>query len=98
VVVFVALLVAFGAGIWGAVIRPPAWEVRGQIVARPAADRILVRHDRVAGLGMEAMDLMAIATDPALLDASGAGPGDRVRLGVRRVGDRLVLIRVERLR
>ena len=97
-VVFVALLMAFGAGIWGAVIRPPAWEVRGQIVARPAADLILVRHDAVPGLGMEPMELMAIATDPGLIDASGAGPGDRVRLGVRRVGDRLVLIRAERLR
>jgi hypothetical protein len=92
------LLAAFGAGIWGTVLRPAAYEVRGEIVARPAAHLILVRHEAVAGLGMEAMELMAIAADPALLDASGASPGDRVRLGVRSAGDQLVLIRIERLR
>jgi hypothetical protein len=97
-VLFAALLAAFGAGIWGTVMRPPAYEVRGELVARPAADLILVRHQAVTGLGMAAMDLMAVEADPALLDASGARPGDRVRLGVRPAGDRLVLIRIERLR
>jgi len=91
------LLAAFAAGIWGTVIRPPAYEVRGIIVARPASDMLLVRHDAVAGLGMNAMDLMAISARPELLDPVGPRPGDRVKLAVRQQGDKLVLIRIEKL-
>jgi len=71
--------------------------VRGTIVARPAPDLVLVSHDAVRGLGMGAMELMAIAAEPALLDAVGPTPGDRVRLAVRATGDRLVLLRIERI-
>jgi len=72
--------------------------VRGELVARSSVDTILVRHDPIAALGMGAMELMAIVGDPALLDASGARVGDRVRLAVRPVDDRLILVRIERLR
>jgi len=91
------LLAAFAAGIWGTVIRPAAYEVRGTIVARPAPDMLLVRHDPVAALGMNAMELMAISASPALLDPVGPRPGDRVRLAVRQQDDQLVLIRIEKL-
>jgi len=91
------LLAAFAAGIWGTVIRPPAYEVRGTIVARPAPDMLLVRHDPVAALGMNAMELMAISASPALLDPVGPRPGDRVKLAVRQRDDQLVLIRIEKL-
>ena len=91
------LLAAFAAGIWGTVIRPAAYEVRGTIVARPAPDMLLVRHEPVAALGMNAMELMAISADPALLGPVGPSPGDRVKLAVRRRDDRLVLIRIEKL-
>ena len=91
------LLTAFAAGIWGTVIRPAAYEVRGTIVARPAPDMLLVRHEPVAALGMNAMELMAISASPALLDPVGPGPGDRVKLAVRQRDDQLVLIRIEKL-
>jgi len=91
------LLAAFAAGIWGTVIRPAAYEVRGTIVARPAPDMLLVRHDPVAALGMNAMELMAISASPALLDPVGPRPGDRVKLAVRQRDDQLVLIRIEKL-
>lgn len=78
-------------------IRPPAYEVRGVIVARPAANLLLVRHEPVAALGMEAMELMAVIADPAQLDAADPRPGERVRLAVRRADDQLVLIRLDRL-
>ena len=94
---FVALLAAFAAGIWGTVLRPAAYEVRGTIAARPASNLILVNHDPVAGLGRGAMELMAVFAEPALLDAAGPKPGDRVRLAVRPAGDRLVLLRIEKL-
>jgi hypothetical protein len=91
------LLAAFAAGIWGTVIRPAAYEVRGTIVARPASDMLLVRHEPVAGLGMNAMELMAISASPALLDPVDPRPGDRVRLAVRQRDTQLVLIRIEKL-
>ncbi len=94
---FAVLLGAFAVGIWGTVVRPPAWEVRGEVVARPAPDMILVRHPAVAALGMEAMETMAVLAEPARLDAAGVRPGDRVRMAVRRRGDEVVLIRIAKL-
>jgi Cu/Ag efflux protein CusF len=93
----VTLLAAFAAGIWGTVLRPAAYEVRGSIVARPAPDLLVVSHDAVQGLGMGAMELMAITAEPALLDAVGPKPGDRVKLAVRPQDDQIVLLRIERI-
>lgn len=90
-------MVAFAAALWATVLRPPAYEVRGQITARPAANLILVRHDAVPALGMTPMELMAVFSDPALLDAAGVGPGDRVRLAVRRQDNDLILLRIEKI-
>jgi hypothetical protein len=92
------LLVAFAAGIWGTVIHPAAFEVRGTIVARPASDMLLVRHDPVAALGMNAMELMAVSASPALLDPVDPRPGDRVKLAVRQRDAQFILIRIEKLR
>lgn len=92
------MLAALAVGIWGTVVRPPAYEVRGDVVARPSANLILVRHAAVPGLGMAPMELMAVFADPGLLDGAGVGPGARVRLAVRQQDDRIVLLRVEVLR
>ena len=88
---------AFAAALWATVIRPVAYEVRGEIVARPATNLILVRHDSAPALGMSSMELMAIFSDPTLLDAFNPTPGDRVRLAVRRKNDELTLLRIEKL-
>lgn len=93
---FAALLVLFAAGIWGTLLRPPAYEIRGSFVARPASDLILVRHDPVPGLGMGAMELMTIFADPSQLDGVVLVPGDQVRLSVRQTDDRLILLRIEK--
>ena len=90
-------MVAFAAALWATVLRPPAYEVRGQIAARPAVNLILVRHEAVPALGMTPMDLMAVFSDPALLDKAGVRPGDRVRLAVRRKDNDLTLLRIEKL-
>ena len=92
------LLAAFAAGLWGTVLRPSAYELRGEIVARAAPDMILVRHDAVGALGMGAMDLMAVFATPADLDIADPRPGDRVRLAVRPQADRLLLVRIEKLK
>jgi len=67
-------------------------------VARPAPDLLLVRHEAVAPLGMDAMELMAISAAPDLLDPVAPAPGDRVKLAVRQEREQLVLLRIEKLR
>jgi Cu/Ag efflux protein CusF len=59
---------------------------------------ILVRHDPSAGLGMGAMEMMAVVGDPAMLDRANVRPGDRVRLAVKPVGDEVRLLRIEKTR
>ena len=88
---------AFAAALWATVIRPPAYEVRGTVVARPASNLLLVNHAPVTGLGMGAMEMMAVFADPAQLDAVQVAPGDRVRLAVRANADEVVLLRIEKL-
>ncbi len=93
---FAGLLIAFAAGLWGTILRPAAYEVQGEFVARATPDLILVRHETVAVLGMSAMEQMAVSVAPAQVDALGLKPGDRLRLAVRQEDDRLVLLRIER--
>jgi hypothetical protein len=80
------------------VLRPSAYEVRGDVVARPAANLLLVRHEAIGALGMAPMELMAVVADPAALDASGVRAGDRVRLAVRPRDGEIELIRIEVVR
>ena len=87
---------AFAAALWGTIISPRAYEVRGEVIARPTPDLLLVRHQAIAPLGMKAMELMAVSAEPAQLDAAAVRPGDRVRLAVRQRDDRLVLIRIQK--
>lgn len=98
VVLFVVLVGLFAAGLWGTVVRPAAYEVRGEVVARAAPDLILVRHQPVSGLGMGAMEMMAVRGSAATLDAARVSPGDRVRLAVRQDGDAVTLVWIERMR
>jgi Cu/Ag efflux protein CusF len=83
-------------GLWGTILRPAAYEVRGEFVARAAPDLILVRHETLAVLGMSAMEQMAISVTPAQVDPLALKPGDQLRLAVRQDGERLVLVRIER--
>ncbi|HXH81657.1 MAG TPA: hypothetical protein VNN07_01870 [Candidatus Tectomicrobia bacterium] len=91
-------MAALAAGLWGTIIRPAAYEVRGAFVARGAPDLILIRHEAVAGLGMTAMEQMGVEVRPEQVDPLRLTPGDRVRLAVRREGDRIVLVWIERER
>jgi Cu/Ag efflux protein CusF len=58
---------------------------------------ILVRHEAVAALGMQAMELMAITGDPAVIDGAGVRTGDQVRVAVRPRGNEILLIQIRRL-
>jgi hypothetical protein len=96
VLLFVALVVLFAAGLWGTIVRPPAYEVRGEVVARAAPDLLLVRHQAISALGMASMEMMAVRGAPGTLDAARLSPGDRVRLAVRPQGDEIQLVWVAR--
>ena len=93
---FVVLLAGFAVGIWGTVLRPPAYEVRGTLVARPAPTMLIVRHDEIPALGMRAMELMTVQAEPSIVDRAGVEPGARVRLGVRQRDNDLTLLWIER--
>jgi len=94
---FVVLLLAFAAGIWGTVLRPPAYEVKGEVVARAGPALLIVRHEAVSALGMAAMELMTVEGEPAIFDATPLVAGDRVRLAVRADGDRVRVVWIEKL-
>jgi Cu/Ag efflux protein CusF len=94
---FVVLLVAFAVGLWGTILRPAAYEVTGEVIGRPAANLILIRHDPVQALGMSAMALMAVFGEAQQIDAAALKPGDRVRLTVRSVDGQLTLLRITKL-
>lgn len=98
VVLFVVLVGLFAAGLWGTVVRPAAYEVRGEVVARAAPDLLLIRHQPVSTLGMGAMEMMAVRGAAATLDAAQVAPGDRVRLAVRQQGDDVSLVWIEKTR
>jgi hypothetical protein len=98
VALFVVLVAAFGVGLWGTVVRPAAYEVTGEFLARPAANLILVRHAAVQAVGMGAMELMAVFGEPAQIDVAAPVPGNRVRLAVRSVDGQLTLLRIEVIR
>ena len=93
---FVALVVVFAAGLWGTVVRPPAYEVRGEVVARAGPDLLLIRHQAVTALGMGSMEMMAVRAAPAMLDEAQLSRGDRVRLAVRPQGEDVHLIWIKR--
>jgi hypothetical protein len=79
-------------------VRPAAYEVRGELVARAAPDLVLIRHQAVTGLGMGPMEMMAVHGEPAALDAARLTPGQRVRLAVRQDGDTVRLVWIEVVR
>jgi len=93
---FALLVVLFAAGLWGTVVRPAAYEVRGEVVARAAPELLLIRHQAVSALGMGPMELMAVRGTPSMLDAAAVKQGERVRLAVRPSGDELTLVWIEK--
>jgi Cu/Ag efflux protein CusF len=71
------------------------WTVRGIVRAVvPQLGAIYLTHEAMPGL-MEAMTMGFEAADRKLLN--GLAPGDHVRFTVRRDGERLVLVSIEKL-
>lgn len=99
---FCLLLVAFAAGIWGSyrAVFPAKglYRVTGIFQSRAGETLILVTHDAVPGL-MEEMGSMAFFVESrAMLDEARLEPGDRIRLTVRQVPDRLLVVEIRKIR
>ena len=72
-----------------------SWTVRGIVRAVvPQGGTVFLTHEAMPGL-MEAMTMGFEAEDPTILN--GLTPGDPVRFTVRKDGERLVLVSIEKL-
>ena len=72
-----------------------SWTVRGIVRSViPQLGAVFLTHEAMPGL-MEAMTMGFEAQDRKILD--GLAPGDLVRFTVRRDGERLVLVAIEKL-
>ncbi len=81
----------------GTVARPPAqgtWSAHGIVRAiAPEINRIFIDHGDIPGF-MEAMTMAFEPEDPNILN--GLSPGDQVRFTLRRKGERLILVGIEK--
>src|SRR5262249_50472497 len=99
---FMLLLAGFAAGIWGSYrgVFPAKglYRVTGIFESRAGDTLVVVRHDAVPGL-MEEMNSMAfVAESKDLLDRSDLHPGQRVRLTVRQLPDKLLIVGIQKIR
>ena len=97
------LLLGFALGIWGTyrAVYPEKGVHRLTVVfqARAGDTGILVGHEAVPVLSMGSMELMAFDVESKpLLDQAGLEPGDRVRLTIRQTPDRLLVVKIDKLR
>jgi len=75
---------------------PQSWTVRGIVRSViPKLGAVFLTHEALPGL-MDAMTMGFEAEDPKILD--GLAPGDFVRFTVRRDGEKLVLVMIEKTR
>jgi len=73
---------------------PEAWTVRGIVrMVLPNVGGVFLTHEAIPGV-MPAMTMGFEAETPKLLD--GLQPGDRVRFTLRRRGEQLVLVAIEK--
>jgi Cu/Ag efflux protein CusF len=81
----------------GETARLPAddsWSARGVVrVLAPEINRIFIDHEDIPGL-MEAMTMAFEPEDPKLFD--GLAPGDQISFTLRKAGERLVLVAIEK--
>jgi Cu/Ag efflux protein CusF len=75
---------------------PQSWTVRGIVRSVvPKLGAVFLTHEAMPGL-MDAMTMGFEAEDPKIIE--GLVPGDPVRFTVRRDGEKLVLIMIEKAR
>jgi hypothetical protein len=101
-VLFIVLLVAFAAGIWGSYreVFPGRglYRVTGIFEERWGETLILVRHEAIHGL-MDEMNSMAfLAESKELLDRAALRRGDHVRFTIRQFPEKLLVVEIHKIR
>ena len=72
------------------------WSAQGIVrVVAPEINRIFIEHGDIPGL-MEGMTMAFEPTDPAMLN--GLTPGDLVLITLRKKGERVILVAIEKNR
>lgn len=96
---FLLLLVGLAAGIWGTFrTEPGTYRATGVFKERWGQTMILVQHDPVPGL-METMEFMSFFVESKeMLDRADLKPGDRVRFVIKQVPDKLLVVKIEKVR
>lgn len=74
------------------------YRVTGVFESRWGETMILVRHDSVPGLMPEMRSMAFFAESEELVDRAALQPGDRVRLTVRQLPDKLLVVEIRKLR
>lgn len=101
-VLFVALLAAFAAALWGSYRESfPAtglYRLSGVFEHRWGETMILVKHDAVPGFMQEMGSMALFAESPKILDQAALRPGDRVRFTVRQLPDKLLIVEIRKVR
>ena len=101
-VLFVVLLAALAAGIWGSYrdVFPARglYRVTGIFEERWGETLILVRHEAIPGL-MDEMNSMAFqAQSKELLDRAALRRGDHVRFTIHQFPDKLLVVEIQKVR
>ncbi|HET6366676.1 MAG TPA: copper-binding protein [Pseudomonadales bacterium] len=98
---FVVLLAAFAAGIWGAYRAAFPGQglhrASGVYENRLSDLMISVRHERIPGVMDEMKSMVFMAESRELIDRAQLKPGDRVRLTVRTTAERLLLVDIQKI-
>jgi len=99
---FVVLVALFGVGLWGAhraaFPGKGLYRVEGVFQARWGETMILVGHQAVPGI-MEEMGTMSFFTESKeLLDRADLKPGDRLRLTIRQLPDKLLVTELQKIK
>ncbi len=94
---FLALLVGWGVGISGTLLRGSVYEVTGTYVERTVDRTILVRHDAVRALDMQAMELMVFTAESAARSTRRGSPAAIACASSPARPDALVVTRLEKL-
>jgi hypothetical protein len=101
-VLFIVLLAAFAAGIWGSYRDSfPAkglYRVSGVFETRWGETMILVKHEAVPGLMQEMGSMALFAESREILDRAALRPGDRLRFTVRQLPDKLLIVDIQKVR
>ena len=99
---FVLLVAGFAAGIRGgyreAFPTNGLYRATGIFENRWGETMILVKHDAVAGLMDEMNNMAFLAESKELLDRAALHPGDRVRVTIRQLPDRLLVVEIQKIR